>query len=194
MHFEKGFTYHIYNRSNLTTFKKLDNYNYFLKNFRVHISPYVDVLAWCLMPNHFHFMVVANEEAAKYVDYKQLPNTQMLSKKFGTFLSSYTKAYNKMYKNRGHLWAHNTKAKQINYTDNDYPLICFRYIHENPKKADLVNNISDWDYSSFKDLMGDRNGTIVNKDLVYEFFNIDEGFFRNWVSRDYRDEDIRGIF
>ncbi len=194
MHFEEGYTYHIYNRSNQTVFRTQDNYTYFLKKFKQYISPYVDVLAWCLMSNHFHFMVMANAEAVKYVEDKHLPNTQVLSKKFGTFLSSYTKAYNKMYKKRGHLWAHNTKAKQLNYTNNNYPLSCFRYIHENPKAAGLVKKHSDWDYSSFKDLIGERNGTIVNKELVYQVFNINEEYFRNWVDLKFKDEDLKNIY
>jgi len=194
MHFEKDYTYHVYNRSNQTVFKTQDNYNYFLKKFKQHILPYVDVLAWCLMPNHFHFMIVVKEEGVKYVEDKHLPNTQVLSKKFGTFLSSFTKAYNKMYKKRGQLWAHNTKAKQLNYTNNNYPITCFRYIHENPKDAGLVRKLIDWEYSSFKDLLGVRKGTIVNKELVYEYFNIDEEYFRNWVEVKIKDEDLKEIF
>lgn len=194
MHFEKDYTYHVYDRSNQTVFKTQDNYNYFLKKFKQHILPYVDVLAWCLMPNHFHFMIVVKEEGVKYVEDKHLPNTQVLSKKFGTFLSSFTKAYNKMYKKRGHLWAHNTKAKQLNYTNNNYPITCFRYIHENPKDAGLVRKLTDWEYSSFKDLLGVRKGTIVNKELVYEYFNIDEEYFRNWVEVKIKDEDLKEIF
>ena len=194
MHFEKEYTYHIYNRSNQPVFKTADNYNFFLQKFRYHILPYVDVLAWCLMPNHFHFMVVVNEEGVKYVEDEHLPNTQVLAKKIGTFLSAYTKAYNKVYHNRGHLWAHNTKAKQVNFTDNNYPLMCFRYIHENPKAAGLVKHNSEWEYSSFKDLMGVRTGTLVNKNLVYQFFNCDEEYFKNWYSPKYRADDLKNIF
>lgn len=139
-------------------------------------------------------MIEAKSEGIKYVEDKHLPNTQVLSKKFGTFLSSFTKAYNKMYNNRGHLWAHNTMAKQLNYTNNNYPFSCFRYIHENPRAAGLVMKPSDWNYSSFKDLMGERNGTIVNKELVYQFFNIDEDYFRNWVDLKMEDVDLKSIF
>ncbi len=94
MHFEENFTYHVYNRSNQTVFKTRDNYLYFLRKFRNYILPFSDVIAWCLMPNHFHFMLSPNKKAIVKAKETHLANTQVLSKQFGTFLSSYTKAFN----------------------------------------------------------------------------------------------------
>src|SRR5690606_19034612 len=34
-----------------------ENYLFFTKKIRTHILPHADILAWCLMPNHFHLMV-----------------------------------------------------------------------------------------------------------------------------------------
>ena len=63
MIFEKGYLYHIYNQGNnkQNIFYNRDNYLFFLKKVNVHILPYADVLAWCLMPNHFHLMLLVNE-------------------------------------------------------------------------------------------------------------------------------------
>jgi hypothetical protein len=47
------------------------------------------------MPNHFHFMLIPDKNATEMEKEKHLPHTQVLSKQFGTFLSSYTKAFNK---------------------------------------------------------------------------------------------------
>lgn len=59
MHFESNHIYHIYNRGNNSQniFFTRGNYLFFLQKIRKHILPYADVLAWCLMPNHFHLMV-----------------------------------------------------------------------------------------------------------------------------------------
>ena len=59
MFFESNHIYHIYNQGNnhQRIFFNRHNYLFFLKKIREHISPYADVLAWCLMPNHFHLMV-----------------------------------------------------------------------------------------------------------------------------------------
>jgi len=62
MQFEEGFLYHIYNQGNnrQKIFFNKENYLFFLKKIKTHITPYADILAWCLMPNHFHLMVSVN--------------------------------------------------------------------------------------------------------------------------------------
>ena len=63
MNFEKGYLYHVYNQGNNKEkiFYNRDNYFFFLKKIDHHIKPYVDILAWCLMPNHFHLMMLVKE-------------------------------------------------------------------------------------------------------------------------------------
>ncbi|MFA5972881.1 MAG: hypothetical protein WC780_11060 [Lentimicrobiaceae bacterium] len=63
MYFESGGIYHIYNQGNnrQLVFYNHENYIYFLRKLRIHIMPFADVLAWCLMPNHFHLMVEVRE-------------------------------------------------------------------------------------------------------------------------------------
>jgi len=62
MIFEQGHLYHIYNQGNnrQRIFFSRENYLFFLDKVKKHILPYADILAWCLMPNHFHFMVHVN--------------------------------------------------------------------------------------------------------------------------------------
>ena len=59
MIFEVAHIYHIYNQGNnkQKIFFRRENYLYFLNKIHEYIIPYGDVLAWCLMPNHFHLMV-----------------------------------------------------------------------------------------------------------------------------------------
>ena len=63
MQFETGYLYHIYNQGNnrQKIFFDRENYLLFLKKIRSHVKPYCDVLAWALLPNHFHLMVKVNE-------------------------------------------------------------------------------------------------------------------------------------
>ncbi len=63
MEFEKGNLYHIFNQGNnqRKIFFEHKNYLFFLEKIRTYISPYADILAWCLMPNHFHLMIRVNE-------------------------------------------------------------------------------------------------------------------------------------
>ena len=187
MHFEEDFTYHVYNRSNNIVFKTRDNYLYFLKKLNLYILPYVEIISWCLMPNHFHFMIIPNMKATEIVGNKNLPNTQTLSKQFGIFLSAYTKAFNKQNNIKGSLFSHNTKAIVLNDVSNlkindvnNYAETCFRYIHQNPIKSGIVNNINDWEFSSYFDYSGKRNGKIVNKKIASDMINIDFENFEFW--------------
>ena len=62
-------TYHIYNKGNNqeTLFLKNENYLQFLMLFRKFVSPYCKVLAYCLMPNHFHFLIHATNKSEKAI-------------------------------------------------------------------------------------------------------------------------------
>ena len=63
MEFIKDNIYHIYNQGNnrQKIFYNRDNYLFFLQKMNDYLLPYCDVLAWCLMPNHFHWMVYVRE-------------------------------------------------------------------------------------------------------------------------------------
>ena len=63
MDFASGHIYHVYNRGNnsQTIFYTRENYLFFLEKLRKYILPHADVLAWCLMPNHFHLMILVKQ-------------------------------------------------------------------------------------------------------------------------------------
>ena len=62
MQFESDHIYHIFNRGNNSQkiFFSDENYHFFLQKLKRQILPFADVLAWCLMPNHFHLMIYVN--------------------------------------------------------------------------------------------------------------------------------------
>lgn len=64
MKIDSGYFYHIYNRGNNSQkiFYERENYLFFLRKMKEHISPYVSIIAWCLMPNHFHWVVFAHKK------------------------------------------------------------------------------------------------------------------------------------
>jgi len=190
MIFEKGYLYHIFNQGNnkQPIFYNRENYFLFLKKVNMYLSPYGDILAWCLMPNHFHLMVLVNENC--------LSKTTAVSKRtinesIAIILRSYTRAINKQENRTGSLFREGTKAECINcfngikpgfiqsdilinyhLTEKQYPQICFDYIHQNPVKAKLVKNAYDWEFSSARDYAGLRNGKLVNKLVANKFVDI----------------------
>ena len=76
MNFKENCTYHVYNRSNEMLFYNRENYLFFLRKIRNHILPYADVLSYCLMPNHFHFILTVNAEGVKYSEKKKREDSQ----------------------------------------------------------------------------------------------------------------------
>lgn len=172
MFFVKENIYHIYNRSNETVFYSDGNYLFFLQKVNTLLKPVCEILSWCLMPNHFHFLIQATDISEKYIEEKHRKSTQILSKNIGILLSAYTQAINKQQGRKGKLWAHDTKAKQITGGSDNYGLQCLHYIHQNPLRAGLVKDLNLWKYSSYPDYMDFRQGKLVNKQLSLELFHI----------------------
>jgi putative transposase len=126
------------------------------------------------MPNHFHFMIYADErcdskikQGGIYLD----PITNSVRK----LLSGYARIYNNQYRQTGSLFRQKTKAKCISAIEikpnspdlvQDYYVNCFHYTHQNPFVANLVEKLEDWEFSSFQDYAGIRNGTLCEKDLA----------------------------
>ena len=56
---EEGGIYHIYNKaiSNLKLFRDEDDYYFFLAQFKKYFLSYFSIFSYCLIPNHFHFLV-----------------------------------------------------------------------------------------------------------------------------------------
>jgi len=174
MFFKQDCTYHVFNRSNGTVFHNRENYLLFLKKIRDHILPNANILSYCLMPNHFHLILTVKPEGVVFFDNKRLEEMQVLSRAIGTVLSSYTQALNKQQGRIGSLFAHKTKAKILNDAKNDYALNCFMYVHQNPILSKLVIKIEDWEFSSFPDYIGKRNGTLIEKQLGLDTFRVDK--------------------
>ena len=193
MNFKEDCTYHVYNRSNEILFYNRDNYLFFLRKIRDHLLPYADVLSYCLMPNHFHLILTVNAEGVKYSEKKKREDMQLLSQSLGTILSSYTQALNRQIGRRGNLFAHKTKAKILNDAKDDYALNCFMYVHQNPMLAKLVDKLEDWEFSSFPDYIGRRNGTLINKKLGLDIFQIAQSQIYEltyFMIQDKMDEDF----
>jgi putative transposase len=174
MYYKEDCTYHIFNRSNETVFYNRENYLFFLRKIREHVLPNANILAYSLMPNHFHLIVTLKPEGVVIIENEKLEEMQVLSRALGTTLSSYTQAINKQQRRRGSLFAHKTKAKILNDAKDDYALNCFMYVHQNPILAKLVTKIEDWEFSSFPDYIGARNGTLVNIQLGLDIFQVDK--------------------
>jgi REP element-mobilizing transposase RayT len=160
-----GEYYHIYNRGNNyeTVFREPENYYYFLRLMVKYLLPeQVQIVAYCLMPDHYHLLL-----------YLQ---TETLSRSMQPFLLAYTNAFNRRYQRIGSLFQGPFKARRIG--TNEYLLHLSRYIHLNPVEAGLVQKAEDWEFSSYKDYLGLRQRTLSGANIVMDQFGTGEEYRR----------------
>lgn len=172
MYFEEDHVYHIFNRgiNKNQTFFTSRNYEYFLDKVTEMVQPCVEILAYCLMPNHFHLLVRASRDGCEYypMEGNNTHNMQTLSKKLGVALGSYTQGLNKQYGRCGSLWAQGTKAIGLSNAKDaeEYLESCIHYIHQNPTRAGLKKRMEEWPYSSYNEFRKSSNRQICNVDLA----------------------------
>jgi len=105
-------------------------------------------------------------------------------------LRSYAQAINNQEGRSGSLFQSKTKAKKLSDGRGFYGLTCFHYIHQNPVKAELVQHLKDWEFSSYRDYAGIRNGTLINKKMCFDGFSFkDKSHFRE-CSQQALDQEI----
>jgi len=172
-----GKTYHVYNKANgkEKLFIIPSDYLYFLKKLQRFLAPWIDVIAYSLIPNHFHLLITVKsieEIQLTKRQYKQL-NIYDLSKAFSNFFNSYTKSFNKAHNRQGKLFQLPFKRLVVNNDSYFSYLIC--YIHRNPIHHGLVDGYHEWEFSSYNTILSNKP-THLNRELVISIFGSKEEF------------------
>ncbi|MFY0605356.1 MAG: hypothetical protein JXR10_01495 [Cyclobacteriaceae bacterium] len=181
--------YHIYNHANgnENLFRTSENYYFFLKQRAKYIEPVADAYAYCLMPNHFHFLVMTkNEEDLHQKDLQKdlqgFENLGGLGRKevskiyqqaFSNLFNSYSKAFNKTYDRRGSLFMPNFKKKKI--SSDAYLTAVITYIRRNPIHHGFVDTLDDWPYSSYYAFIS-ANKTKLKREAVLKWYGDQRDF------------------
>lgn len=179
-------TYHIFNRANGNEklFLSDDNYRYFLKKYDEYIYPIANTFCYCLMPNHFHFLVRVKKESVLNEFFKEKLERELnlqgfknleglISRQFSNLFNAYAKAFNKQHNRRGSLFMHTFKRKLI--TDENYLRKLIHYIHYNPIDAGLAHLPEEWEHSSYKSIIS-LSETKLLRDEVIDYFEDMENF------------------
>jgi putative transposase len=130
MHLVENSLYHIYNRGNnkQQVFLNSRHYDYFLSLIRKNVYPACDVLALCLMPNHFHLLIHANQDSVLLIKDGSFAR-QQFSQGVKQLLSTYTKSFNKVMDQTASMFQQKTKSKDVTNIKYAYALTAFHYIH-----------------------------------------------------------------
>jgi putative transposase len=195
MQFQTGNLYHIYNRgnNNQPVFFNDGNYHFLIEKIQKYIAPNCDILAWCLMPNHFHLLIHANETTCQLSKAKPIPVSK-LADNLGLLLSSYTKAINKQLSTTGSLFQQRTKSKLVIDKQSNYSLTAFHYIYQNPLKASLVNRLEDWRFSSFREYANLKKSSVCNKELAIDLLGLNPQTFTADSYAVLNEEFVKEIF
>jgi len=164
MKFEVDHIYHVYNRGNNSqrVFFSRENYLFFLQEIE------------------FSDQVTPSNLRTK---------RRSLNDSISIMLRSYARAIQKQEKTTGSLFQNRTKANclteiegitpswfhtcsgtKINIPDpgKDYLQVCFDYIHQNPVRSGLVKRAEEWEFSSYTDYYGLRNGQLIHRERMKE--------------------------
>jgi len=162
---QHGQFYHIYNRGNnrQNIFGKERNYRYFLRLYAKHIEPAAETYTYCLLPNHFHFLVRIRD----------LTGLKKPSQSFSNLFNAYARAFNKAYDRTGSLFQR--PFGRISVTSDAYFTWLIAYIHRNPQKHGLVADFCAWTYSSYHALLSTKP-TRLQRDEVLAWFDGATGF------------------
>ena len=179
-----GGIYHIYNRAvgKENLFITPANYLFFLTKWKEYL-PYLQVYAYCLMPNHFHFLVevkpldealgahLARQQTVKAAQFlmEAITYADYLEDQFKRLFSSYALAYNKQEERHGALFQ--KRFKRIALDEPHRQLYILAYIHHNPIHHGFCAHYEQWIYSSWVAYYQPERPSLLDRSTVLGWFD-----------------------
>lgn len=157
--------YHIFNQANgmIDIFQESRNYPFFIDKMEKHLTPVCEIIAFCLMKNHFHLVIKTKQEIEEL----------KISRAFANLFIGYAKAYNKVYNRSGSLFKKPFKRKLIG--SEVYLKNLILYVHCNPVKDGFVEDLISYPWSSYHEIIDDAK-TFVDREFVLELFDDSTNF------------------
>ncbi|MCB0635377.1 MAG: hypothetical protein KDC54_02105 [Lewinella sp.] len=162
--FEYGEYYHLYNRSagREPVFQQEQWVNFFQEKWEKLLSPYLDTLAYCYIPNHYHFLVRIKQEEDWPFEKLGLEKTRaatelrvgegsmdaFLLDQFRRLLSGFSLSYNRRNNRQGPVFEQRFKRIKLRTTKRLWWQLC--YIHHNPIHHNLAFDYETWPFCSYQ--------------------------------------------
>ena len=153
----KGSIYHVLSRGNNkeSIFNQEEDKEFFQQKLLFAKQKYkFKLLCFAIMPNHFHLLIQPSEQAS-------------LSTIMKSLLVSYSFYYNHKNNRVGHVFQ--DRFKSYICLKDTYLVTLISYIHQNPKRAGLVNDSSEYKYSSLQTYLKKSKNNLVDKKFIIEF-------------------------
>jgi len=177
--FEEHKIYHVFNRTNNKEklFISAENHRLFLKNYSDYLSPFLETLVWCLLPNHFHLLVKIKSSEKIKADLQlrdlkflsasekdflkgKINQSELIERAFKRFFQSYALAFNKVNHRKGNLFYKPFKRLEV-LSESHFTQVII-YIHTNPSKHKFTNDFSTWRWSSYQTILAENDSEILN--------------------------------
>lgn len=170
-----GFCYHVLNRGNARAevFHKAEDYEAFLRvvgesSLRLPMR----LLAYCLMPNHFHLVLRPHGDGD-------------LSRWMQWLMTTHVRRYLRHYSHSGHVWQGRFKAFPIQ--DDEHLVTVARYVERNPLRAALVARAEDWPWSSLGTALAGETPVVAEDPLLRR------GDWAGFVNRPMTEAEVEAI-
>jgi REP element-mobilizing transposase RayT len=149
-----GYYYHLYNRAvaGSLLFVEKRNYEFFLSKIKKYLVKKSEILAYCLMPNHYHLLVKILDDG--------------FSRSMQKLALSYAVSFNNLYQRKGHLFQGGFRRIHVN--DPIYLYNLSLYIHLNPLKANIISRMTEWKFSSLRQYIGDEPVDFINPSIILD--------------------------
>lgn len=162
-----GLPHHITQRGNYKQKVFLNNND--RKRYLSWIQEYshkysLSILAFCLMPNHVHFIAIPNKE-------------ESLAKTFNIAHMRYSQYFNKKIQAKGHLWQGRFYSCVL---DEAHLMLAAKYIERNPVRANIVRKPWEWKWSSASTHINKEKSPIKLKDL-FEIIEMSQETWRQYI-------------
>lgn len=176
--------YHVYNRTNNkeNLFNEEKNYYFFLSKYKSYLGDYVDTFCWCLLPNHFHLLILikSEDEIRKNLNVKPLLSSieknylaertnlsVLVVQAFKKLFQSYTLSFNKEYSRSGNLFYR--PFKRILVEKDSHFTQAIIYIHANAVKHQLCKDFTKYRWSSWEAIMSDKPTKLCREEMIEWF-------------------------
>ena len=174
--FRAGHYYHLYNRGvgGTLIFFNPGNYEYCLQLIDRYSQPHgAAVIAYCLMPNHYHLLI-------------RQATDEPLSTFIRVLFNAYVQAVNQQQGRRGPLFE--GRFRHVWVDREEYLIHLCRYVHLNPVQARLVEAPEEWKYSNYPQCIGERAGRLPHDSFILDRFPA-PGAYRSFVT-EYLDQPL----
>lgn len=138
---------------------------------------YLNILAYCLMDNHVHFIVIPK-------------NVDSMAKTFSVAHTLYSQYFNKKMNAFGHLWQGRFYSCVL---DENHLIAAGRYVERNPVRVGMVKKSVEYVWSSARSHVDGGRKDIIDTSLFFKYIEVDQDKWGEFIEEEEKSDEINTI-